>query len=77
MLHFFVYVITIDTWLALGVGLVLSWLGSQFERDPVVLGWPELQSSWPLRQSLKILQLSIAIQLAASHRGARAIDSVT
>ena len=37
------------------------------------MGWPELQSSWPLRQSLKILQLSIAIQLAALHRGARAI----
>ena len=46
---------------------------SQFERDPIVLGWPGLLSSWPLRQSLKILQLSIAIQLAASHRGARAI----
>ena len=62
MLHLFVYVMIIATWLAVSVLFVLDSLGSQSERDPIALGWPDPQARGPLRQSVKILQLPIAIQ---------------
>ena len=55
----------------IGVGLT----GQSTQRGPIVMGWPELPSSWPLRQSLHMSVAFDCIQLAASHQGARAIYS--
>ena len=58
ILHLFVYI------LPRGLPFVLCWCwidqSVNSRESPFDFGWPELPSSWPLRQSLNILQLSRA-----------------
>ena len=73
MLHLFVYITHIAAWLAVGccVRVGLTW--QSIQKDSLVLEWPELPDPTPIIKKVTIATSNCTcIQLAASHRGARA-----